>query len=355
VSRTVFIVGAGASAESGGPVMATFLDYAYNLRRNANAKLSKRQQDSLDLVFKGISALQVAHSKSDLDLNNLESVFGAFEMARLAGRLPPLSKEEVEELNPAMRLLIVTALEKSIRFPVVNRAQVRAPHPYHDFGEVLISRIAGSDLGPISFITFNYDLALDYLLHFRREQVDYCFNDEPQGGVPLMKLHGSVNWARCTSCQKTAPWSLNDFFMKHDWNRAFWDDKTREVEFNVGALLKQYEHCSGQACEPDPVIVPPTWNKSEYPQVANVWKHAARHLADAENIIVIGYSLPDADQFFRYLFAVGTIGDARPQRFWVIDPDNSGRIETRFQNLLGPYFESRFQKFTNRSPTASSE
>ncbi len=351
MSRTVFVVGAGASAESGAPVMATFLDFAYKLRRDANAKLAKREQDSFDLVFRGISALQVAHSKSELDLLNLETVFGAFEMGRLAGRLPPLTLDEVGQLNPAMRLLIVTTLEKSIRFPVVvrrapdvGRAQVLAPHSYRAFGE-LVGKIAGSDLGPVSFLTFNYDLALDYMIYARREQVDYCFDDEPQDGVPVMKLHGSVNWGRCTGCRKITPWLLNDFFQKHDWQRDSWGDETREVEFNLGALLAQYEHCGGHQCEPDLVIVPPTWNKSEYGQVANVWRHAARHLADAENVIVIGYSLPEADQFFRYLFALGTIGDARPQRFWVVDPDESGAVATRFQKLLGPYFESRFRVF----------
>jgi hypothetical protein len=92
VSRTVFIIGAVAPAESGAPVMAAFLDNAYKLRRNADVNLTQRQKDNFDLVFRGISALQVAHSKSTLDLINLESVFGAFDMARLAGRLPPLTR-----------------------------------------------------------------------------------------------------------------------------------------------------------------------------------------------------------------------------------------------------------------------
>jgi len=161
-----------------------------------------------------------------------------------------------------------------------------------------------------------------------------------------MKLHGSVNWGRCAGCNNIAPWRLGDHFSETDWNRALWDDQTRDVVLTLGSsLLSRYEHCGGSQCEPDPVIVPPTWNKSQYGQVANVWKHAAEHLADAENIIVIGYSLPESDQFFRYLFSLGTIGDVRPQRVWVIDPDRSEGVADRFQKLLGPYFESRFHLF----------
>jgi hypothetical protein len=43
--------------------------------------------------------------------------------------------------------------------------------------------------------------------------------------------------------------------------------------------------------------------------------------------------------------ALGTIGEARPQRFWVVDPDENGDVAAPFQKLLGPYFESRFRPF----------
>jgi len=107
VSRTVFIIGAGASAEAGAPLMNDFLDRAENLRRSRDSRFSAEEQKSFDLVFKAINALRAAHSKAELDTENLESVFGAFEMARLSGRLGSLTREEVVELNPSMRRLIV--------------------------------------------------------------------------------------------------------------------------------------------------------------------------------------------------------------------------------------------------------
>ena len=124
--------------------------------------------------------------------------------------------------------------------------------------------------------------------------------------------------------------------------------KVESVPLDVAAKIEAHVHCVGHSC--DPVIVPPTWNKAEYQQIANVWKHAGLHLSEAENIIVIGYSLPETDQFFRYLFALGTIGDARPQRFWVVDPDAD--VAKRFQRLLGPTFRQRFRHY--RMPFANS-
>jgi hypothetical protein len=34
--------------------------------------------------------------------------------------------------------------------------------------------------------------------------------------------------------------------------------------------------------------------------LSSVWRAAATHLAEAENVFIIGYSLPDTDEFFRY-------------------------------------------------------
>ena len=55
------------------------------------------------------------------------------------------------------------------------------------------------------------------------------------------------------------------------------------------------------------MIVPPTWNKTEYhSNLSHVWHEAAVELGSARNIYVFGYSLPETDSFFRYLFALGT-------------------------------------------------
>jgi hypothetical protein len=72
-----------------------------------------------------------------------------------------------------------------------------------------------------------------------------------------------------------------------------------------------------------------------------VWQAAARELSTAENIVVCGYSLPDSDQFFRYLYALGTVGDLRLKRLWVFDPDPG--VEDRFKKLLGQAATPRFK------------
>jgi hypothetical protein len=100
-----------------------------------------------------------------------------------------------------------------------------------------------------------------------------------------------------------------------------------------------------------PLLVPPSWNKLDYGRhLAPIWKRAAEELSNAENIFVIGYSLPETDAFFRHLYALGSLGDRLIKRFWVFDLDRSGSVESRFRAVLGKAALSRFKYSSNGFP-----
>src|SRR5258708_4962459 len=126
MSKTVFILGAGASVHAGAPVMADFLDEAESLWKKNEVNESRKH---FELVFKGLSALRRAHSNSQVDLQNVESVFAAFEMAKLLGKLDRLTDDEMIELPTAMRTVIVQTLEQKVRFPVTE-GKIGAPVHY---------------------------------------------------------------------------------------------------------------------------------------------------------------------------------------------------------------------------------
>jgi hypothetical protein len=94
-----------------------------------------------------------------------------------------------------------------------------------------------------------------------------------------------------------------------------------------------------------PVLVPPTWNKTEYSEyLSPVWRAAAVELTEAKNIFIIGYSLPKTDLFFKYLFSIGTINPAlRLDRFWVFNPDD--KIKERYEEIIGQGLGRSFQFF----------
>jgi hypothetical protein len=159
MSEIVFILGAGASKHAGAPLMAEFLDTARDLYAAGVPGISR---SAFDRVFRAIADLQIVHSKSELDLINLESVFGAFEMARLIGSDLGSAERSAtggDELVSAMQRVITETLQETVLFPVQG-AQIHAPAQYDAFAQ-FIQSLRGVNKR-VAFITFNYDVALDY-------------------------------------------------------------------------------------------------------------------------------------------------------------------------------------------------
>ncbi len=114
MTSTVFILGAGASRAAGGPLMVDFLDIAEDMFEGMRQSQEPNSvRDSFELVFREIHKLQEVYARSTLDLNNIESVFAAFEMATLLGRLGDLTRHEREryyfQLRFGTRLRFVSA------------------------------------------------------------------------------------------------------------------------------------------------------------------------------------------------------------------------------------------------------
>jgi len=341
MSKVVFIFGAGASKQAGTPLMLEFLDVARGVLESG--KVSDAAE-SFQAIFGGMSVLQQVHSKSQLDIQNVESVFAAYEMAKTIHRFGSYNDEQIDDLLTAMRAVIVKTVEQTLMLPVRTQ-HAYPPVPYEDFGKLVQFLVQEAmPRQTVSIITFNYDVAVDYALHHQSTQVQYALGTDTEAGIPVLKLHGSLNWARCTKCSAIVPWKLDQYLQRHTWNLRV-NTHLRQVKLLIGSRIRDFEHC-GQKVEPQPVIVPPTWGKLEHHRVlSRVWSRAAKELSEAEHIFIIGYSLPLSDSFFRYLYALGTVGQAILQRFWVFNPDTTGEVEARFRQLLGPGATQRFQYF----------
>lgn len=111
MSQVVFILGAGASRDCGAPLMHNFLDTASRLLSIGEVNHKK---EHFIRVFKAISSLQAVHSKSQLDLNNIESIFTALEIANILGKLPGFEAEEISDVIASLKELIVATLERTI-------------------------------------------------------------------------------------------------------------------------------------------------------------------------------------------------------------------------------------------------
>jgi len=324
--------------------MDDFLDVARNLLEKG--ELGEATED-FKRVIRGHAALQSVHSKSQLGIHNVEEVFSAFEMGRTLGRFPRHEPKEIESLCRSMKVVISRTIERTMRFRVLGDS-VYAPDPYVHFAELI--KHLREDLRPpldVSIITFNYDVAADFALHSNRMMVDYGLSEEPNmSAVPLLKLHGSLNWGWCPECKQVFAWDLGSYFSRFKWQL---DRRPEYVTLDIASHIGSFQHMDGHPAEPEPVIVPPTWNKRDLNRALfNVWRRAAAELADARDVFVIGYSLPPSDLFFRYLYSLGTVSETIIRRFWVFDPDRSGSVDGRFKALLGHATANRYKYWPQR-------
>ncbi len=198
-----------------------------------------------------------------------------------------------------------------------------------------------------------FDACLDYALASHRVPVDYGLSEQGGGAdLKLLRLHGSVNWAYCETCITVEPLWIGKLFER---SPVFLDiaDKQHPLHLEIaGAAAGNAGKCPKcQQPRRAPMMVPPTYSKARhYKQVEKVWRSATRALETAESIIVCGYSLPETDHFFRYLYALGTVGDELLRSFWVFDPaqkEEADKLEERFRKLLGQQGSAGFKYHGN--------
>lgn len=330
--RTIFVLGAGASADAGVPMMRDFFERADRI----HADEPDTERDAFELVGKARARLQLVQSKARFDIRNLESVFAAFEMASLLGRLGNLQAAEVDGLVDAMRRVIVVTIERCMLARLDSRGRILPPQPYGHFG-ALIRKLV--DVGhTVSILTFNYDCGVEMGLLMSKLDVNYGFDatDETQDNIELLKLHGSLNWARCSTCGSMQAHRVQDVVRDQE---AAWrissppEGPYCRVPFSssLSRLTPQCQH----GLDTYPVIVPPTINKTGlHMELQPVWRRAAARLAEAHNVFIVGYSWPDGDSFFHQLYALGTVGEVILSNFWVCDPNP--QVRERFHTeLLG--------------------
>lgn len=343
----VFILGAGASADAGAPLMGNFLDKARDIW--ALGKIEDDQaRDSSERVFKLISKLQAVHSKCDINLRNIESILAALDMGKTLDWLPGYDQRQIDELIDDVSTLICLTIENSIAFPL--KGGVVENPPYYQTLVNVINNIR-TDSEPsraVSVITFNYDLLCDRSLLAKGLSPDYCLegavNDQ---STPLLKVHGSLNWVRCPDCDgRIYPVRVNRNAEKFfPGNKLPPKRVVHSAPMPISRWLKEESPCEHlPANEPKaPFIVPPTWNKTDHHRaIAPVWKAAAKVLSQADHIFVIGYSFPGSDAFFHYLYGLGTLGENPLRKFAVFNPDKN-EVEARFRRLLGRAAEDVFE------------
>jgi hypothetical protein len=322
--------------------MRDFLSRAKQLHEKGAYRESGAQiQDVLDAAFKDLKPVQ---AKSQIAYKNVEELFSAIDMGRMLGVFGSRDPSTLEELGRSIKVFIYRTIEETVRIPL-NEHRIGQLEGYGMLAKLALERVkaaVGQGRDDVSFITFNYDTCLEFALVRNGVGVDYglaeAFLDPDENQyrttLPVLKLHGSINWASCPQCQTIVPTRVDP------WRRASLIelvDQPGELRLLLGSQIAGQVHRCGARLDPVPFLVPPTWDKATgAADLKRVWQRAARELGSASNVVVIGYSMPSTDTFFRYLFALGSNSDVHLDRFVLINGNSGAQHDQRFRELLGP-------------------
>lgn len=285
MEKVVYFLGAGFSAPLGLPVTSNFLEKSKDLYFGDTDRYAH-----FALVLETIAEMSVVKNYYRTDLHNIEEILSILEMRQsLGGR--KLKRAFLRYISDVVESFTPQFPSQSDGWPGNWHGNIfrSAGTPGRFFGYFVASLLharleAGKHIVPLtlkqsassvqySVVTLNYDTVLENLAAY--------LTGSFQGDFPGFSSPGEGGGAR-------------------------------------GTLLAKLH---GSAATE--IIVPPTWNKSVTRKLLPAWNAAFKALYQANQIRIIGYSLPTADSYVKYLLRAAAIEAPHLKRIDVLCLDDS--------------------------------
>jgi hypothetical protein len=326
INYPVFIFGAGATAECGGPLTSELLPavielLAANVGGMADYAVGE-QLSELGRFLRECFHLDVDEHWRIADSAVFPSVPLLLSLINLAvDRGQPIGSWSPEQLA-SLRIAVQTALLGAIEVRLTDKEHTT--NPYERLFEPLYR--ADSAVMPAA-ITLNYDTILDKVMvklgsASQRRVPDYgcdifVGNPQPTRFGRLLKLHGSLNWLYCRRCSRL---SLHMSGLVE--TKGFWD--ALGDSFADLAVLLALDRPDEAACprcrgQIGPLMITPSHLKDyRNPHISRIWYEAEQSLRNADRAIFVGYSLPWDDVEVIYLLKQ-SLEHLPPERITVVE------------------------------------
>lgn len=298
MEKIVYLLGAGFSAPLGLPLASNFLEKSKDLYFHDTKKYSHFEQ-----VFKKIDEMHKSKTYYQTDLLNIEEILSILEMQSQVDS--QIERKVFADYIIDVINYYTPQIRRGERGEQRTRNLFGHAYGYGSFISALFhidwDEIGGSLPGSIDYypsisrelpgfdysvITLNYDLVLENLAKF-------------VGANSSVKLEFKRNW-------ETTPLTPGNVYL---------------------AKL----HGSIDAGD----IIPPTWNKSLVDKrIISSWKLAFKLLEQANQIRIVGYSLPETDSYVRYLLKAAVLNAPNLKRIHVICLDPDGTVEHRYREFV---------------------
>ena len=317
--RTVYILGAGFSAGARFPTQDRVLELlfqriSYSLHDLLPSDDEREFQNVLHQKIENVSSfVKKAFPTSDQALEDIFTLLDQTISSR--GQFLGYKQDDLWSIRRAWIDLIASFFHALSARHLESSVQL-----YQRFAVHLLEKrvLSGGNRQSASVISLNWDSLVEDALYkvltdiggTGKADVDYCVYTTPLDDSPhmpstkqraaglfnvkLLKLHGSINWLRCPNSNllytglgaSSNPYQLYLRDRPSPFVEQFCADET---DRRNPPLLEPY-------------LITPTYAKVfDQPHIQTTWHNAYVELREAEKIVFIGYSLPEADYHFRTL------------------------------------------------------
>jgi hypothetical protein len=351
MKKVVYILGAGFSIEANSPSQEALVRKIFEIHKSMPNEFKKGSVKRFEnFLTKTLLVPKKLHNNVPL-----EDIFTPLDRC-IADNISFRNLDLRETLE--IRELIYYLIGKTIEVALLNSEGDYINYFAHFLADKASTRRGGNyaRVDPVSVISTNWDILLDNAIkrvirdtYQDKAVVDYCCHIssyEPtdktvkpglemlgMGGfnVKLLKLHGSLNWLQCPRCLRVY------------------------VDFNNKIVINQYVHpVNCRHCDKhfgvynshrlvSNLIMPTFLKNFSNPQYKLIWQNAGIELSEAEKVVFIGYSLPQADFEMRQLLSRMVRDDAKVEVVDFGEEDSLKIIETK--NRYKVFFGNREPRF----------
>jgi hypothetical protein len=315
MDKVAYIIGAGFSAPLGIPTMGNFLFKSKDLYFSDVEKYKHFEQ-----VFDAINKLSITKNYYDSDLFNIEEILSVIEMNQFLDG----SKLDVD---------FIDYIKDVIRHytPLYENIGDTLPGNWEDwlFGKSQTLSLYGYFVSSLMGLRYERKES-NKIVTGRTYDFTATNEDLEKTKYSVISLNYDLvleNVAEAISNQYLSKESIQ---FKKDGHDSTWSS----------THLAKLHGCLNSS-----EIVPPTWAKGTHESIIPIWKNAFRLLGEANHIRFVGYSLPVADSYIKYLLKASVIDAPHLKSIDVICLDSDGSTKSRYDN----FFEFNNYRFVNGS------
>lgn len=357
--KTVYVLGAGFSQATGIPVLSRFIPQCFTvLKKPRNSILQTRFTELVDTY-------RAAASRMGLDPDNLETLFCLSE----------LSEQRHRDRSDLIRVIASTIFDSCKchdcgakdrrdccvppRYLSPNKTIKAMDHPDVQYGVCLYAaflshvfhgqapsddtkhdgtdELSVDDLHTV--ITFNYDLILETAMK-NFEDGCICYGEDivsyvvPSDGPQDTVGHAAPSYSPSIRRTTYGPFLPNTLHYLKIHGSLNW---VVEDGSNYSYVTVRPIHAARQGRQFKEIpLVPPTWKRGTRDGDIHsrlLWE-AIEHLRIAKKIVIIGYSMPDTDTYFKYVLATALDTPEFPDiEVWDVKPRE--KMVPRLKSIFG--------------------